>query len=63
VNLKRDDKVVIQCQGRTVEAVVQTALNYGTDEDPDWYIEGIRKQDGRGFYWKQKIDGGTVTKL
>ena len=62
MQLRIGDRIVIDCQGRTIKAIGGAALNYGTEEDPDWYIEGKRVQDDRGFYWKQRIDGGTVTK-
>lgn len=38
-------------------AQVHSAHNYGTDESPDWYIEGV-DTFGDTFYWKQGVDGG-----
>lgn len=33
--------------------------NYGTDEEPNWYIEFMDESD-RYHYWKQVPDGGTL---
>ena len=46
---------------------VISAANYGTEENPQWYIEGYGDITSRGhtdeneyFYWKQPIDGGKL---
>jgi hypothetical protein len=41
---------------RTYHGVVKTAINYGTDELPDWYIEWDNAVSGEFGYLKQKPD-------
>lgn len=56
------------CIGKVI-----TAANWGTNEEPNWYIEidkqtirnpinnDARGKKGLGYgYWKQKIDGGFI---
>lgn len=41
---------------------VITAHNYGSESEPDWYIE--LTEDRSGYeYWKQSLDGGAVVVL
>jgi hypothetical protein len=58
VTIDKDDVVVIHCGNTPKTVTVDWAHNYGTEIDPDWYIEG---HDETGIvYWKQKVDGGYV---
>ena len=41
-----------------IVGTVRTAINYGTNEKPDWYME-LMTQDGAS-YWKQNVDGGVL---
>jgi len=46
-----------------LDGVVQSATNWGTDTDPDWYIEYTCTSPARyagSCYWKQKQDGGVL---
>lgn len=51
------DYVRIHAQGTTRTGRVLSAVNYGTAEQPNWYIELP------GVYWKQTLDGGYVERL
>lgn len=53
------DRVKIYARGTTRTGTVLSAVNYGTDVDPNWYIE-IQDETA---YWKQEIDGGWVVRL
>jgi hypothetical protein len=48
----------INCQGRAIEATVISAANWGSEAEPNWYVE-FDGPNGYG-YWKQGLDGGTV---
>ena len=50
----------ITCKGRTVtiQSIVSCS-NYGSDNQPDWYIEFYDDKDNY-YYWKQSIDGGKI---
>lgn len=39
---------------------VDSAVNWGTEEKPDWYIE-FHDRPHNPYYWKQGQDGGTLT--
>lgn len=44
----------------TVTGTVKSATNWGSENNPDWYIE--LTADGIGYmYWKQGVDGGSVS--
>jgi hypothetical protein len=67
MEIKKGDIVKITNQNIAVEGKVDSAINYGTDDNPNWYIEikvtrGITHNTpiGMAAYWKQQIDGGTV---
>ena len=51
------DLVRIHAQGVTRTGHVLSAVNYGTPDQPNWYIELP------GVYWKQALDGGYVERL
>ena len=39
-----------------------SAINHGTAQDTNWYIEFERQFPSKGHgYWKEKVDGGFVT--
>lgn len=47
-------------QGLTVKAqTIQSAVNWGSTEKPDWYIE-FTDSNGHAFYVKQQYDGIAV---
>jgi hypothetical protein len=55
-------KIVGQDGWPVKTGAVLTSHNYGTLENPDWYIE--MTDDRTGYvYWKQSIDGGKVERL
>lgn len=39
---------------------VRSANNYGTELEPDWYIEGTRLDNGAPVYCKSRQDGVAV---
>lgn len=47
--------IEIQWSYRTLHAKVETAINYGTATDPDWYMELRTKEEGY-VYLKQRYD-------
>lgn len=47
-------------EGLLGQGEVITATNYGTPQDPDWYVEYHDDRDGKYRYVKQKIDRVTV---
>ena len=64
--INKGDTVRITTPDAWVEGIVISASNYGSDEEPNWYIElngcaGSNEFVSSGYtYWKQKQDGGTV---
>lgn len=42
-----------------VTGIVVSAINYGSEVGPDWYIE-LCDVSGKALYWKQSIDGGKI---
>lgn len=40
---------------------VESAVNYGSNEQPNWYIEGMRMDTGRPVYIKQVPDGVNIS--
>lgn len=40
--------------------MVRTAINYGTEDEPNWYIEFTDIRTSKYAYWKQCPDGGVV---
>ena len=59
---KIDPKTRIEIQmGRHTYrgTVLHRGTNYGTTEQPNWYIEFLH-DNGHYGYWKQKEDGGTL---
>ncbi len=61
LNLHRGDRICITSQGLAVYGVVESAKNWGTSRQPDWYIEMLSDTNGH-YYWKQEYDGGYVIK-
>lgn len=59
--LAKGTRIRIRSGGHTIEGFVDTAQNFGSVGQDDWYIEGF--VDGDYFYWKQQIDGGTMEVL
>lgn len=57
----KGDFVSITSQRLTVEGDVISAINYGCEGEPDWYVELRGLNTGRVHYWKQEQDGGTFT--
>ncbi len=60
MNIEPGDIVTISCKWLTVTAKVETAHNYGTADNPDWYIECRNVRTNEPHYWKQGIEGGSV---
>lgn len=55
-------RVAIERNGRTRTGVVRTAVNWGSEADPNWYVQ-FDGDDGRPGYWKQALDGGEIRAL
>ena len=51
-----DSVVTIYAQRIARTGIVRRAINYGTDESSNWYIE-MNDLNGEPVYWKQAIDG------
>lgn len=65
--LKKGQKFIIRVSGRVIHGVAINGDNWGTEEEPNWYIEfnhAVSPTQGGGVggygYYKQKFDGGTV---
>lgn len=57
IKIKRGMKVEIIKGYYTDIVTVQTAQNWGTTDNPDWYIEGLSRRSGnRSVYIKQQYD-------
>lgn len=48
--------------GSPVSALVDSAINFGSETSPDWYICGSRTDNERRIYVKQSLDGITIHK-
>lgn len=56
LTIKKGDKLQIEARGKTFnKEVFSVEANYGTDEDPDWYLEFT---DGTTMH--QKTDGAKI---
>lgn len=62
MDLEKGDRITIIRNGWHYHGVVISAENYGTDDQPNWYIELHDTDTRRYMYWKQAIDGGKVVK-
>lgn len=60
--IEKGDIVVVRAGPLWQRGAVTSANNYGTEDDPDWYIE-FTAEDGKGHYVKQHLDGVEVTKM
>jgi len=62
--LPKKTQIIIRSQGGVYPGSVLSAENYGTDTEPNWYIEFHHENPNRSGgpygYWKQAIDGGTL---
>jgi hypothetical protein len=63
---KAGDIAVIKHPTGTFRGPIQSVSNMGTVEEPNWYIEFTHDalshaRTGDPGYWKQRIDGGTVS--
>jgi len=59
MEIKPGDILTIRVRNNTRTGIVTSAYNYGTDEDPNWYIE-LDDYTYGATYWKQGIDGGEI---
>lgn len=55
-----NDVIVFEINGWTHGGRVISAHNYGTQENPNWYIEWTNKLTGKFGHWKQAEDGGAL---
>lgn len=60
--LEKGTEVKIQAQGITVTGLVKSADNWGTETNPNWYIEVVGYREGYR-YWKQNYDGGQLVEV
>ncbi len=64
-SVEKGRPVTITVKGVEYSGTVISALNWGTDMEPNWYVEIQYAKEARpGWgtygYWKQAYDGGTV---
>ena len=52
--------VTVKAQGVILTGKVDSAVNCGTTEAPNWYVE-FTSPTGKYHYYKQKFDGGTCS--
>jgi hypothetical protein len=56
----RGKKVHITVGRLVYEGTVLSASNWGTESEPNWYIEFSDERDGQYRYYKQQFDKGEV---
>lgn len=61
MELRRGDRVAVTYRGQVYEGEVLTAANYGSENDPYWYIE-MRYATHGYMYLKQKQDGASAVR-
>ena len=61
ITIKPGDRIVLHFTNewgvkRNLQITVKTAVNWGDDILPNWYVEGHLLHNGEPCYWKQRVD-------
>lgn len=62
MQIEPNDQLRVSKGGTSFVIRVGSACNYGTDQTPNWYIQGEREDNGRYVYIKQMDDGVTLAR-